>query len=33
LAGAQRPQFAKVLGEMITDEQGERIGAALATLQ
>ena len=32
-SGAQQPHFTKVLSEIITDEQGRRIQAALATLQ
>ena len=32
ISGAEHPQFAKVLGEMITEQQGERIGAALAQI-
>jgi hypothetical protein len=33
LSGAAHPQFLKVLTKLITKEQGEQIGAALATLQ
>ena len=32
-SGAQHPQFGKVLSSLITDKQGRRIQAALATLQ
>jgi hypothetical protein len=32
-SGAQHPHFAKVLGDMITPAQGQRIQSALATLQ
>ena len=32
-SGAQHPQFVKVLSSMITGQQGQRIQAALATLQ
>jgi hypothetical protein len=32
-SGAQHPQFGKVLSSMITERQGQRIQAALATLQ
>jgi hypothetical protein len=32
-SGAQHPQFGKVLSSLITENQGERIQAALATLQ
>jgi hypothetical protein len=32
-SGAQHPQFGKVLTSLITAEQGQRIQAALATLQ
>jgi hypothetical protein len=32
-SGAQHPQFGKVLSNMITGLQGQRIQAALATLQ
>jgi len=32
-SGAQHPQFGKVLSKLITDSQGQRIQAALATLQ
>ena len=32
-SGAQHPQFGKVLSNMITGQQGQRIQAALATLQ
>jgi DNA-binding Lrp family transcriptional regulator len=32
-SGAQHPQFGKVLSSMITGQQGQRIQAALATLQ
>ncbi len=32
-SGAQHPQFGKVLSSLITDRQGRRIQAALATLQ
>jgi hypothetical protein len=32
-SGAQHPQFGKVLGSLITEQQGQRIQAALATLQ
>ena len=32
-SGAQQPHFVKVLSSLITEEQGERIQAALATLQ
>ncbi|MGZ8400329.1 MAG: hypothetical protein ACXWVI_03375 [Methyloceanibacter sp.] len=32
-SGAQHPQFGKVLSSLITDKQGQRIQAALATLQ
>ena len=32
-SGAQQPHFAKVLSGLITQEQGQRIQAALATLQ
>jgi hypothetical protein len=32
-SGAGHPHFGKVLSSLITDEQGQRIGAALATLQ
>jgi hypothetical protein len=32
-SGAQHPQFGKVLSSLITESQGERIQAALATLQ
>ena len=32
-SGAQHPQFGKVLSSLITKNQGERIQAALATLQ
>lgn len=32
-SGAQHPQFGKVLSSLITEEQGQRIQAALATLQ
>jgi hypothetical protein len=32
-SGAQHPQFGKVLSNLITENQGQRIQAALATLQ
>ena len=32
-SGAQHPQFGKVLSSLITEQQGQRIKAALATLQ
>ena len=32
-SGAQHPQFGKVLSSLITEKQGQRIQAALATLQ
>jgi hypothetical protein len=32
-SGAQHPHFVKVLSSLITDAQGQRIHAALATLQ
>jgi hypothetical protein len=32
-SGAQHPQFGKVLSSLITEDQGRRIQAALATLQ
>jgi hypothetical protein len=32
-SGAKHPQFGKVLGSLITEQQGQRIQAALATLQ
>ena len=32
VSGAQHPGFQEVLGSMITETQGERIGAALAPL-
>jgi hypothetical protein len=32
-SGAQHPQFGKVLSSLITEQQGQRIQAALATLQ
>ena len=32
-SGAQHPQFGKVLSSLITENQSERIQAALATLQ
>jgi hypothetical protein len=32
-SGAAHPTFGKVLGSLITENQGQRIGAALATLQ
>jgi hypothetical protein len=32
-SGAQHPQFGKVLSSLITESQGQRIAAALATLQ
>lgn len=32
-SGAEHPHFGKVLTSLITEEQGQRIGAALATLQ
>ena len=32
ISGVEHPQFVKVLGEMITEEQGDRIGAALAQI-
>ena len=32
-SGARHPHFGKVLSSLITDKQGQRIGAALATLQ
>jgi hypothetical protein len=32
-SGAAHPIFGKVLGSLITEDQGQRIGAALATLQ
>ncbi len=32
-SGAQQPRFGKVLSSLITDTQGQRIQAALATLQ
>ena len=32
-SGAQHPQFNKVLGSLISERQGQRIQAALATLQ
>jgi hypothetical protein len=31
-SGAQHPQFGKVLSSLITESQGQRIQAALATL-
>jgi hypothetical protein len=33
LSGAQYPPFVKVLSSLVTPEQGQRIHAALATLQ
>ena len=32
-SGAQHPQFGKVLSSLITEKQGQRIQAALATIQ
>ena len=32
-SGAQHPHFGKVLSSLITEKQGQRIQAALATLQ
>ena len=32
-SGARHPRFGKVLSSLITDKQGQRIQAALATLQ
>ena len=32
-SGAQHPRFGKVLSRLITENQGQRIQAALATLQ
>jgi len=32
-SGAQHPHFGKVLSGLITEKQGQRIQAALATLQ
>ena len=32
-SGAQHPHFGKVLSSLITENQGQRIQAALATLQ
>jgi hypothetical protein len=32
-SGAQHPHFGKVLSSLITEDQGQRIQAALATLQ
>jgi hypothetical protein len=32
-SGAQHPRFGKVLSSLITENQGQRIQAALATLQ
>ena len=32
-SGAQHPHFGKVLSSLITEEQGQRIQVALATLQ
>jgi hypothetical protein len=32
LSGAQNPRFTEILGELITSEQGQRIGRALAPL-
>ena len=32
-SGAQHPQFGKVLSSLITEDQGQRIQLALATLQ
>jgi len=32
-SGAQHPQFGKMLSSLITENQGQRIQAALATLQ
>ena len=32
-SGAQHPHFGKVLSSLITEDQGHRIQAALATLQ
>jgi hypothetical protein len=32
LSGAQEPRFAEVIGSLVTDAQGQRIGEALAPL-
>jgi hypothetical protein len=33
LSGAQEPRFSQILGSLINEQQGQQIGAALATLQ
>lgn len=32
ISGAQEPRFSSILGSLVNDQQGERIGAALSTL-